>query len=297
MDNNPPPESKESSFIKRFLEFVGVPCSPDTHEDLEQEIQVLVDEGEESGLITSHEGRMISNIFDLRDTLAREIMTPRTEMVCAPDTASAADIMRLITEKGFTRIPIYSESPDNIVGVLHAKDLLAYFAVDSVPPQAGEMASPAYFALETQKILNLLKGFQARQFHLAIVTDEFGGVRGLVTLEDVLEEIVGEIDDEYDKPEFDWDEIDPNTLMIAAKVNIEDVESYFDIKLPEGPCESVGGLIIHQLGRLPETGTTVELAPLTFEVISATRRRIISVKIHKSIEKSRIDDQKSSGRD
>lgn len=295
MDNNPHPESKESSLIKRFFEFIGVPGSPDTHEDLEQEIQVLVDEGEESGLITSHEGRMISNIFDLRDTLAREIMTPRTEMVCAPDTASAADIMRLITEKGFTRIPIYSKFPDNIIGVIHAKDLLAYFAKDSVPPPAGKMAAPAYFALETQKILNLLRGFQAKQFHLAIVTDEFGGVRGLVTLEDVLEEIVGEIDDEYDKPESHWDEIDSNTLMIAAKVNIEDVESYFDLTLPEGPYESVGGLIIHQLGRLPETGTTVKLASLTFEVISATRRRIISVKIHKSIEKSRINDQNSSG--
>ena len=297
MNTDLPPESKESSFIKRLLQFLGIPRSPDTHEDLEQEIQVLVDEGEESGLITSHEGRMVSSIFELRDTLAREIMTPRTEMVCAPDTASSADIMRLITEKGFTRIPIYSEFPDNIIGVIHAKDLLAYFAADSVPPQAGEMVTPAYFALETQKILNLLKGFQARQFHLAIVTDEFGGVRGLVTLEDVLEEIVGEIDDEYDKPESHWEEIDANTLMTAAKVNIEDVESYFDVTLPEGPYESVGGLIIHQLGRLPETGTTVQLDSLSFEVIAATRRRIISVKIHKSTEKSRLNDQELNDTD
>lgn len=280
MDTNSPADSHDSIF-KRFLILLGLIRPPDTAEDIEQEIQDILEEGEEQGLITPQEGQMISSIFEFKDTLAREIMTPRTEMVCAPGSSSVAEIIKLITEKGFTRIPIYTESLDHIIGIIHAKDLLQDCAECATQPELEKIMMPAYFALESKKIVDLLKDFQTQKVHMAIVTDEFGSVRGLVTLEDVLEEIVGEISDEYDKFQKRWKEVDENTLLIDAKINLEEVEDFFGVELPEGPYESVGGLVISQFDRVPEAGATTEINSLAFQVVSANNRRINTVKIQK----------------
>jgi CBS domain containing-hemolysin-like protein len=284
MDNDPLPDSREpsSNFFKRLSHFFGLARKPDTTEDLEQEIQELLEEGEEQGLISRREGRMINSIFEFKDTLAREVMTPRSDMVCASATATAPELIALITDKGFSRIPIYGESPDQVVGILHAKDLLKHCAAGGQPPTAGEMAGPSYFVLESHRIIDLLREFQTKKMHLAIITDEFGSVRGLITMEDILEEIVGENSDEYDKTQTRLKVIDPDTLLVDAKIDIEDVETFFGIELPEEvPYESVGGLIIHQLGRVPEPGETAELNSLTFQVISASKRRINIVKVQR----------------
>jgi len=272
------PDNGNSPF-KRILNFFGINRAPDTTEDIEQEIQELLDDGEEQGLITREEGEMISSILEFRDTLVREIMTPRSDMVSAEAKVSAADLIQLITDEGYTRIPIYQDSPDNIIGILHAKDLLPFCLKASTMPAASELVKPAFFVLDTRKIVNLLKDFQSQKGHLAIVTDEFGSVRGLVTLEDVLEEIVGEIRDEYDKTEKRWKVVNEHMLLTDAKVNLEEVEEFFGITLPEGPYESVGGLIIHQLDRVPPVGATMLINSLVFEVVSADRRRIHTVKI------------------
>ena len=245
------------------------------------EIQELLEEGEEQGLITHQEGQMISSIFEFRDTLIHEIMTPRPEMVCADVKIGVPEVLKLITREGFTRIPVYSESQDNIIGILNAKDLLVCVDAPETCPDIKKLIKPPYFVPETMRIVDLLKAFQAKKNHMAIVTDEFGGVRGLITLEDVLEEIVGEIDDEYDKDEPQWRALQDGSLMIYAKEDVEDVESFFAIKLPEGPYESVGGFIIHQLGHLPKAGEIVELDTLTFKVVSATKRHIKTVKIQR----------------
>jgi len=265
--------------LKRILNFFGINRAPDTTEDIEQEIQELLDDGEEQGLITREEGEMISSILEFRDTLVREIMTPRSDMVSAEATVSAAELIQLITDEGYTRIPIYQDSPDNIIGILHAKDLLPFCLKAATMPAASELAKPAFFVLDTRKIVNLLKDFQSQKGHLAVVTDEFGSVRGLVTLEDVLEEIVGEIRDEYDKTEKRWKVVNKHLLLTDAKVNLEEVEDFFGITLPEGPYESVGGLIIHHLDRVPPVGATMLINSLVFEVVSADRRRIHTVKI------------------
>ena len=272
------PDPDESPF-KRILNFFGINRSPDTTEDIEQEIQELLDDGEEQGLITREEGEMITSILEFRDTLVREIMTPRSDMVSAEAKVSAAELIQLITDEGYTRIPIYRDSPDNIIGILHAKDLLPFCLSASTMPAASELVKPAFFVLDTRKIVNLLKDFQSHKGHLAVVTDEFGSVRGLVTLEDVLEEIVGEIHDEYDKAEKRWKVVNKHLLLTDAKVNLEEVEEFFGITLPEGPYESVGGLIIHQLDRVPPVGATMLINSLVFEVVSADRRRIHTVKI------------------
>ena len=266
------------SFLKRLLNLIGLAKAPDTTEDLEQEIQEILDDGREQGLITSQEGMMINSIFDLRDTLAKEIMSPLTDMVCASDTATIPELIDLIVKEGFTRVPIYSGNPDRIIGILHAKDLLRYIADGSTTLAFDGIKQPL-FILENHTIGQLLRDFKAKQIHMAIVTDEFGSVRGLVTLEDVLEEIVGEINDEYDTDPSRWRVLDPSTVLTDAKVDIEEVEAFFKLTLPEGPYESIGGLVIHQLGHIPRAGESLEAGGLTFQVMSANKRRISSLKI------------------
>ena len=281
MEKDSPSASVQPSPFKRVLQFLRLIKTPETAEDLEQEIQDILEEGEEQGLITRQEGEMINSIFEFRDTLTREIMTPQTDMICAPETASIEEIVGLITTKGFSRIPIYSENPDYIIGVLHAKDLLNYCSSSDKSPTAGEIIKPAYFISENEKIESLLKAFQKQKMQIAIVNDEFGSVRGLITLEDILEEIVGEITDEYDKDERRLKKIDKFTLLCDARLDIEEIEEYFNVQLPEGAYESVGGLIIHSLGRVPEPGSAVNVNSLTFNVLSSTNRRINRVKITK----------------
>jgi len=276
------PHSQPSkNIISRLLDVLGISRTRDTTEDLEMEIQELLEEGEEQGLITRQEGQMINSIFEFRDTLIHEIMTPRPEMVCVEAQTGIPEVLKLITREGFTRIPVYAESQDNIIGILNAKDLLVCVDAPQTCPDIKKLIKTPYFVPETMRIVDLLRAFQAKKNHMAIVIDEFGGVRGLITLEDVLEEIVGEIDDEYDKDEPQWRALQDGSLMIYAKEDIEEVESFFDVELPDGPYESVGGFIIHQLGHLPKAGETVELDTLLFKVVTATKRHIKTVKIFK----------------
>jgi len=277
-------QSPEPHLLKRILEFLGFNRGLDSAEDLDHEIQELIDDGEEQGLISSQEGKMINSILEFRDTVAREVMTPSSEMVCVETDTPYRQLVELIIDKGFSRIPVYADNPDNITGILYAKDLLRHVN-DQPQPKAGDIIKPAYFALENQKIIDLLRAFQAKKVHLAVITDEFGSVRGLASLEDVLEEIVGEITDESDRPENGWKEIDENTVIADAKIDLEEVEEYFNTDLPEGPYESIGGLMIHQLGHLPGIKTSIRVSDLDFQVVKATRRRIIQVKISKAHEK------------
>jgi len=270
----------KGSLFKRLRELIPFGRSPDTTEALEHEIQELLEEGEEQGLITSMEEQMISSIFDFRDTLAAEIMTPAAEIISFDVIAPVKDIIEAVIEKGFTRIPIYRDNTDRIIGILHAKDLLKLCAGEN--ECAGEIEAylnQPHFISEDKPIVDLLKEFQKDKIHMSVVMDEFGTVRGLVTLKDILEEIVGEIDDEYDVDEDDFEKIDDNTLLVQAKVDIEDVEQRFDIELPEGPYESIGGLIIHMLGRIGMEGDTFEVGSVRLIVHTAGRRRIKKIKI------------------
>ena len=253
---------------------------PDTTEELEQEIQDLLEEGEVQGLIGSLEETLIGRIFDFGETVTSEIMTPTAEIISAEEKTSVAELIRLITEEGYTRIPIYRENHDHIIGILHAKDLLRICTLAPDEPLGlGEFLNPPYFISETKPIVDLLREFQAKKTHLAIVTDEFGGVRGLVTLEDVIEEIVGEIDDEHDQNEQELRVLDESTVIVNARIDIEEVENYFHVELPEGPYESVGGLITHSLGTVPTNATVVIKSELEFKVLAADQRRVKMVRI------------------
>jgi CBS domain containing-hemolysin-like protein len=273
-------ETNEKNFWQWIRTVLQLHRGPDTTEELEQEIQDLLEEGEVQGLIGSLEEKLIGRIFDFRETVTSEIMTPTAEIISAEEQTSVAELIRLITEEGFTRIPIYRENQDHIVGILHAKDLLRICTLAPEEPLGlSEFLNSPYFISETKPIVDLLREFQAKKNHLAIVTDEFGGVRGLVTLEDILEEIVGEIGDEHDQDEKDLRVLDESTIIVNARIDIEEVEDYFHVELPEGPYESVGGLIIHSLGTVPASGMVIKKSGLEFKVLSADQRRVKMVRI------------------
>ena len=280
-DEEPPGKSLFDK-MKSALGFRG---APDTTAELEHEIQELLEEGEEQGLISVHEERLINSIFDFRETIASEIMTPSAEMICADQKTSVPELIRLINEEGYTRIPIYQGNPDQIIGILHAKDLLRICTSgsDSIV-DLKDFLNPATFITEAKPITELLREFQLKKIHMAIVVDEFGGVRGLVTLEDVIEEIVGEIDDEHDVEENELRVVDERTVIVDAKIDIEEVEAHFQMTLPEGPYESVGGFITHRLGKVPPAGAVVQENGLTFKVLGADQRRIKTLRIVRTDE-------------
>lgn len=275
-----PPEPTEYKGVFKRLADLLPGRTPDTTESLEQEIQELLEEGEEQGLITSLEEKMINSIFDFRDTMAGEIMTPAVEIEAAEESTSLADLVELFIEKGFTRVPVYRDTLDRVVGILHVKNLLKIFSPASKDIRLSELLNPPYFIDEKKLIVDLLVEFQKRKIHMALVSDEFGSVRGLVTLEDVLEEIVGEIDDEYDVDDRnEIQELGQETILVQARVDIEEVEERFGVEMPEGPYESVGGLVVHVLGRLAVPGDQVEVGGLRFLVQTASRRHIKVVRI------------------
>ena len=285
---SPVPSDEEppgKSFFEKVKSALGFRGGPDTTEELEHEIQELLEEGEEQGLISVHEERLINSIFDFRETIASEIMTPSAEMVCADIKSSIPELIRLINEEGYTRVPIYTENPDQIIGILHAKDLLRICSRETDDGfQLKEFLNPVTFIPESKPLTELLREFQLKKMHMVIVVDEFGGVRGLVTLEDVIEEIVGEIDDEHDDEHSELRVVDERTVIVDAKIDIEEVEAHFRVSLPEGPFESVGGFIIHRLGKVPPSGTLVQENGLSFKVLGADPRRIKSIRIVRNDE-------------
>ena len=279
------PEPQESEKRKPLLQRLAalIPFGkPETKEDLENEILELLEEGGEQGLIGSLEEKMINSIFDFRETKAVEIMTPAIEILSVDVSIPLDILIDMVIDSGFTRVPVYRGSRDQIIGLVHAKDLLKICArPHNVPFNLEEYLLPVYFIPESKLIIDLFREFQIRKAHMAIVMDEFGAVRGLITMEDIIEEIVGEIDDEYDDEQDQIERLSGNSIIVQAMVNYEVVEEFFDLKLPEGPYESVGGLLIHLLGRLGKVGDRVEVGNLVFEIKSASRRRIKMVQIER----------------
>lgn len=248
-------------------------------DDIEKEIEQLIDEGEQRGLISEDEGEMIQGIFSFRDTIAREIMVPRTEMVSARAETSVSDIIKLIIQSGHSRIPIYEEDIDNIIGTLHAKDLLSYWGREDTAIR--DIVRPPYFIPETKKISEVLKDLRGNKSHIAIVIDEYGGTSGILTLEDIIEEIIGDIVDEYDAEENPFVEHEDGSVTVSARLDVEELEDHFDVELPEGKFESVGGFIINLLGRVPEVGEKVNYNDLEMVIEAANSRKIEKVNIRK----------------
>jgi CBS domain containing-hemolysin-like protein len=247
--------------------------------NLTDEINGLMDEGHAKGLITDEESEMVHGVLELKETTASSIMIPRTNISSAPLNATLGEIIKLVTSCGHTRIPIYKDNIDQIVGLLHAKDLLKLMGKDQTSGIPENILRKPYFVPGHQKISNLLKDLKAKKTHLAIVTDEYGGTAGIITIEDIMEEIVGEIMDEHDHEEPLLSIIDDRSVMVDAQLEVEKLEDHFNIELPKGEYESVGGFIIHMLDRIPKPAEKIRYKELEITVKSADDRRVNKVLI------------------
>jgi CBS domain containing-hemolysin-like protein len=270
-------ESPHSSFFKRLRQLFSRRII--THpEDLEREIQHILDEGEERGLITRQEGQLIESIFEFRDTLVREIMVPRLEIVGVEVNTPVDQIIGLVLACGHSRLPVFKGDIDHIKGILLAKDLLVFWQTPDSTWNLDRVLRPAYFIPESKKISDLLRDLVERKSQIAIVIDEYGGTAGLITLEDILEEIVGEIYDEYDRQEPRLIPQEDGSVLVDARLDVEELMDHFDLPRPEGKFESVGGLLIHLLGRVPQINDRVEIQDLELTVLSADERRAKQVR-------------------
>ncbi len=247
--------------------------------DLTEEIHELMDEGQAKGLISDEETDMVYGVLDLKETTAHSIMVPRTEISSASDDATLEEIIRLVTDCGHTRIPIYKESIDNIVGILHAKDILKLWGRPPESELPRSLLRTPYFVPGYKKVSEILRELKEKQTHLAIVADEYGGTAGIITIEDILEEIVGEIMDEHDNDEGLISQVDQETVMVDARLEIEKLERHLGVELPNGDFESVGGFIIHLLGKIPEQGERISYEDLDMTIESADERKIYKIRI------------------
>jgi magnesium and cobalt transporter len=248
-----------------------------SHPDLQKEIQQLIDVGEEEGLLSEDEGEMMQSILSFRDTVAREIMVPRTDAVIVSGDTPIEKLLQLVINKGHSRFPVYADKIDDIIGILHVKDLLSSWGEKHL--DLRDILRTPYFIPETKKISHLLTELRDKKSHMAIVIDEYGGVAGLVTIEDIIEEIIGEIRDEYDEDEILMVATDEGDLLVDARLEIEKLTEHFDLQVPKGNFESVGGFIISLLGRVPQPHETIIHAPLEMTIESADARKIRKVRI------------------
>lgn len=245
----------------------------------EEEIKTLVDVGEEEGVIEEDEKEMIYSIFEFGDTRAREIMVPRIDMVTLDVDTPTDEVIDLIVRAGHSRIPVYKETVDQIVGMLYAKDLLACLGKGKGEVQWREMLRPTYFVPETKKVDDLLREMQQRHTHIAIVVDEYGGTAGLVTVEDILEEIVGEIQDEYDAEEPAFEQVGDGEYVLDARMDLDDVNRLLGTELPTDSADTLGGLIYSALGHIPTSGEQLRIDGLLIEVLSVAGRRIRKARV------------------
>jgi CBS domain containing-hemolysin-like protein len=245
----------------------------------EEELRLLVGAGEEEGLIEEDEREMIAGIFELGKTLAREVMVPRISVVAVEANTPLLEALDVVIEAGHSRIPVYRDNMDNIVGILYAKDLLNYLRDGQTNVPLCDMVREAYFIPESKHVDELLQELQERKVHIAIVVDEYGGTAGLVTIEDLIEEIVGEIQDEYDREEPFMERISEDEIIFDARVDLDDVNRLMSLNLPTEYGDTLGGLVFSELGKIPVPGDWVQVNGVTIEVLSVVGRRIKKVRV------------------
>ena len=247
----------------------------------EEEIKTLIGIGEEEGVLEEEEREMIESIFEFGDTKVQEVMIPRTEMVCVEINAKLEDILALLMKVGYSRIPVYEDKAENIIGLLYAKDLLRFRGKHQEEALVlKDLMRQPYFIPETKKVNELLREFQRNKIHMAIVVDEYGGVAGIITLEDLIEEIVGEIEDEYDTGREEIEYLEGGDVLVNAGIDIGELNEELGISLPEEEgIETLAGFITNLLGRVPPSGEVIEHENLKLCVVEATKRRIGRVKI------------------
>ena len=245
----------------------------------------MVDAGHEGGVLETEERQMIYSIFELGDTLVREIMLPRIYINALEVSTTLSDAVDALIKSGHSRVPVYKESIDNILGLLYAKDLLKVWNRGDQIESLRSLLRPATFVPEAKKVDELLQEMQAGRVHLAMVVDEYGGIAGLVTLEDIFEEIVGEIQDEYDQSEeAPYTKIAEGEYVFQGRVDLRDFNEIMDSQLPTEETETLGGFIYEQKGRVPTSAETLQVGDILLTIEQVTGRRIRKVRAKKQLE-------------
>jgi len=251
-----------------------------------EEIEKIIDEVEEKGFIDEDQGDMIHNIIVLKDTAVREIMVPKVDMIALRSSSSLDELVEVIAREGCSRIPIYEDSTDNIIGVVHAKDVLKYWSMKDDLPGIKDLMNPPYFVPEGKKLIDLLNEFRENRTKMAIVIDEYGNVDGLLTMGDIMEEIIGEIvgeDDQYYEKDIALK--DDGVYYVDPRLPIDDFVEAFEVNIPQGSYDSVGGFITCQLERIPVKGEKLEFDGVVFEIAGADKKRISKLIVHAHLRK------------
>lgn len=246
----------------------------------EEEIHSIIDVGEQEGVINRDEHAMIDAVLDLGDTLVREILVPRTEMVAVEISTPVSEVLETIIEAGHSRIPVYEGDVDHITGILYAKDLLKLWGKLPEEVSIRSICRKAYFIPETKTTADLLKEFKMRRVHMAVAVDEYGGTSGIITIEDILEEIVGEIQDEHDPVEQSGiSRLDDGSYIFDARSHIEDVEEELNVQIPRGEYDTLGGFLSHLLGHVPVQGEQGQYGTILFTVEEADARKVSTIRV------------------
>lgn len=246
----------------------------------EHEVRAFIGAGEEAGILEREEAELIAHIVEFSGTVAREIMTPRTDVVALPVDADFDAVRSSFVNSMFTRIPVFRESLDRIEGMLHVKDVLKALAAGETPA-AGRLVHPVLMVPETKPLLQLLREFQAGRQQLAVVVDEYGGTSGIVTLEDVLEEIVGEIQDEHQSEPPDVEPQEEGAYLVSGGANLEVLRTLFGVEIGEMEFDSVAGLVLDRIGHVPRPGETVTWHGIELEVLEVERRRVRRIRVRR----------------
>jgi putative hemolysin len=246
----------------------------------EEELKLLLYVGEQEGIVEQEEREMIHGILEMTDKSVREVMVPRVDIVAVEATDSIADVIKVIIEYGFSRIPIFEDNVDNIVGVVYAKDLLRHGVVGDDQRPLKAVAREPYYTPEAKRVGELLREMKERKVHIAVVVEEHGGTAGIVTFEDLIEEIVGPIRDEYDMREVEELQIiSDQEVVVSARFPVDDLKEELDLQVPTVDADTVGGLVYELLGEIPKVGATIQLGDATLTVESIRRQGIQSVRI------------------
>lgn len=284
--------SASTNFVVRLLGF-----DPNASEEAvtEEEILMMVDAGEEKGVIEESAKDMIANVFDFNDKTADEIMTHRTDVSAVENTASVQDAVKLSIEEGYSRIPVYEEDLDNILGIIYVKDLLRYVGTElGEEIKVTDLMRSAFFIPGTKKCSELFTEMTANKTQIAVVVDEYGGTEGVITMEDLVESIVGNIQDEYDHEEEEIKRVSENTFSVEGSTSIDEISDLLGTELPEGEYDTIAGLMVERLGRIPRADEhpSIEIGDILLTAEQMEERRIAKVRVVKNPSSEKKPEEK-----
>lgn len=276
-----------TSTTNLVVKLLGGSIKYDSQQITEEEIRLMINVGEEKGIIQETETEMINSIFEFDDTIVKEVMTPRTDMIVININAEMEEILNIIVEEHFSRIPVYMDTIDNIIGILYVKDLFGIIRKDGeLEISLKDIIRDANYVSEYKKIDELFRDMQKSKNHMAIVIDEYGGTAGLITIEDLLEEIVGNIFDEYDDEVLEFEQIDDKTYIVNGMLSLDEVNHIMSLDLPEEDLEfdTISGMVLSLSGKMPEVGDEVEFDGIRFRIEEVEDKRITKIRVIKSDE-------------